>query len=241
MNLAYLVIELKRLARNKRVLIFSMALPAGLLAVLGNVYGDGAVNGASAQAYLMVSMAIMGVMANALGGGGSIAVERGLGWNRQLRLTPLSPLSYLLTKVLLAVVAATGPLLVTFVVGRVVLGIDLSLGTWAQLAGLVLASSLPFAALGVAFGYLVKAESVQQMVGLTNMALGLLGGLWIPVQAGFMKTIAQLTPTYWAADLARGPLFHGHPSLRAVLVMCAWTAGLGLLAYRRFQVSTARA
>ena len=32
----------------------------------------------------MVSMAILGVMANALSGGGSIAVERGLGWKPEI-------------------------------------------------------------------------------------------------------------------------------------------------------------
>ena len=39
----------------------------------------------------MVSMGLFGSMSAAIGSGGTIAVERGLGWNRQLRLTPLQP------------------------------------------------------------------------------------------------------------------------------------------------------
>ena len=39
----------------------------------------------------MVSMAGFGAMIAAIAGGARIAAERSVGWNRQLRLTPLAP------------------------------------------------------------------------------------------------------------------------------------------------------
>lgn len=241
MNVTYLYFELKRMLRNRRVLIFSLVLPAVLLLFIGKAWGNGEVApGLSGKAYFMVSMALLGVMANALSGGGSIAVERGLGWNRQLRLTPLRPLDYVISKVLMSVMIAAGPLVVTFLIGRFALDIQLSGGAWLATAGLVLLSALPFAALGVALGYFIKPESAQQVVGLSNMALALLGGIYFPVASGFMQKIAEFTPTYWAGRLARGPMTHGHPSMQALLVIAAWTVGLGFIAFRRFQVATER-
>jgi ABC-2 type transport system permease protein len=239
-NATYLVFETKRMLRNRRVLIFSMVLPSVLLLFLGHAYGDAKVAGVGAPEYFMVSMAILGVMANALSGGGSIAVERGLGWNRQLLLTPLRPISYVITKVLMSVLIALGPLLATFLIGKFALHIQLTPAQWASTAGLVILSCLPFAALGVAVGYFIKAESAQQVVGLINMALALLGGIWFPVTGGVMKTVAQFTPSYWAAQLARGPITDGHPSGLAFLVIAAWTVGLGFVAFRRFQVAGQR-
>jgi ABC-2 type transport system permease protein len=242
MNPTYLYFEFTRILRNRRVLMFSLVLPSVMLVFIGRAYGDGTVfPGVSGKAYFMVSMALLGVMANALSSGGTIAVERGLGWNRQLRLTPLRPVDYVITKVLVALGIAAGPLLMTFLIGRLVLDIQLGAAVWASMAGLVLLSALPFAALGVAIGYFIKPESAQQVVGLVNMGLALLGGIWFPVTGGAMKTIAELTPTYWAGQLARGPLVHGHPSAQSLIVIAAWTVGLTAIAFRRFQVATERA
>ena len=53
--------EILRLVRNRRVLIFSMLMPAMLLLIFGGLYKKDSLNGASAAAYLMVSMGLFGV------------------------------------------------------------------------------------------------------------------------------------------------------------------------------------
>jgi energy-coupling factor transporter ATP-binding protein EcfA2 len=50
-------------------------------------------------------------------GGAMVAVERALGWTRQLRLTPLRPLAYMAIKVLSAMVLGLMSVVVVFVVG----------------------------------------------------------------------------------------------------------------------------
>jgi ABC-2 type transport system permease protein len=242
-NITYLRMEIKRLVRNRRILIFSMLMPALLMLIFaGTSKGD--LNGVSAKAYLMVSMGLFGSMSAAIGSGGSIAVERGLGWNRQLRLTPLRPNQYLVTKVLLSLLMAVPPLVVVYLLGGLALGVRLPMGTWALIGLGSWLGALPFAALGVVIGYIARPDSVQQVSGLLYMLLAAFGGLWIPVEVmpSVMRSIAEFTPAYWVGQVARSPLFHhGALSMHAVVVLLAWTAGLSVVALRRFQAATARA
>jgi ABC-2 type transport system permease protein len=243
MNLTYLRMEIVRLRRNKRVWIFSIAMPVVLLLIFGSLYKNEDLGGASATAYLMVSMGLFGSMSAALGAGGSIAVERGIGWNRQLRLTPLQPTAYVLAKLILALVVALPPLLVTFVTGAAALGVRLPAGTWLEVAGLAWLGALPFAALGILIGYLAKPDSVQQVSTLVNLLLAAFGGIWVPVEQmpHLMHQIAEYTPAYWVGITARAPLFGQHLDGQALEVLAAWTVVIGLLALRRFRADTARA
>jgi ABC-2 type transport system permease protein len=181
-------------------------------------------------------------MSSAIGSGGSIAVERGIGWNRQLRLTPLRPSGYVLSKVALSLLMALPPLLVTYAVGGLALGVRLPATTWTLVGLGSWLGALPFAALGVVVGYVARPDSVQQLSGLLYMLLAAFGGIWVPVEQmpHLMRTIAAYTPAYWVGQVARSPLFHGSLNLHAVAVLLAWAAGLGLVALRRFRADTAR-
>lgn len=243
MNATYLRMEIRRLLRNRRVLLFSILMPVVLTLIFGGLYRKASLHGVSAAAYLMVSMGLFGSMSGAIGSGGSIATERGIGWNRQLRLTPLRPAGYVLSKVVLSLLMALPPLLVTYAAAAVALGVRLPAGTW----GLVFLGSwlgaLPFAALGVVVGYVARPDSVQQVSALLYMLLAAFGGIWVPVEQmpKLMHTIAEYTPAYWVGQVARSPLFHRALDTHALVVMLAWTAGLAVLALRRFQADTARA
>ncbi len=53
-------------------------------------------------AYILVSMALYGAALTAAAGGSMVAMERAMGWSRQLRLTPLNPVVYIVMKALVA-------------------------------------------------------------------------------------------------------------------------------------------
>jgi ABC-2 type transport system permease protein len=243
MNLTYLRMEITRVIRNRRVLIFSILLPSILLVVIGSANKGQSINGATVAAYIMVSMGIFGAMSSATGTAGSIAVERSVGWNRQLRLTPLRPAQYMMSKVLLALLLVLPSLAVVYLVGALALDVRLSAAVWAQVFLGSWLSALPFAALGLIIGYLAKPDSIQQISGLIFFLLSLFGGLWLPVESmpHIMRVIATYTPAYWAGQVARAPLFHGHLEPKAVVVLLAWAVGLGIIGIRRFQADTARA
>lgn len=243
MNTTYLRMEIIRLYRNKRVIIFSILMPAVLLLIFGGIYKKDALAGVNAAAYLMVSMGLFGSMTAAIGSGGSIAVERGIGWNRQLRLTPLRPNVYVLSKVVLSLIIALPPILITYLFGVLVLDVRLPADIWLLIIAGSWLGALPMAALGVVVGYLAKPDSVQQISGLLYMMLAAFGGIWVPVEQmpTLMHRIAEWTPAYWVGQVARSPLFHHALNARAVAMLGAWTLVLGLVALRRFRADTARA
>lgn len=244
MNLDYLVFDIKRTLRNRRVLIFSILMPLVLFAIFGlTIPKDASQDGISAIAYVMVSMAIFGSMSAAMSSGGVIAAERDGGWNRTLRLTPLKPQAYVITKVILSLLLAVPPLVVVFIFGMTVGDVHLSVAQWVSVALVSWLGALPFAAIGLVIGYVAKPDSVQPITGLSTMLIAAFGGLWLPVDQmpSVMKHIAQLTPAYWTGQSSRSALSQSGLDMHAVLVVLGWTVVLGAIALRRFRADTARA
>ena len=91
-SLTFVRLELRRMLRNRRTIFFTLVFPAGLFFAFGGTQGwnDDAGNG-NVAAYIMVSMALYGAALTAASAGAMVALERAMGWSRQLRLTPLSP------------------------------------------------------------------------------------------------------------------------------------------------------
>jgi ABC-2 type transport system permease protein len=117
----YIRYELLRMLRNRRFFLFSLGFPLVLYYVIAapnrNVTDLGG-SGVSAPLYLMVGLAAFGTMNAVISGGARIALDRSVGWTRQLRLTPLSPRSYLATKILVAYLTALITIVVLAIAGR---------------------------------------------------------------------------------------------------------------------------
>src|SRR5689334_17414426 len=101
--------ELMRTFRNRRFVVFSLGFPIVLYFMIAgpnrnevNLAGSGI----SAPVYFMVGLTAFGAMNAVLSMGARIAAERTVGWNRQLRLTPLSTGRYFRVKVLTAYATA---------------------------------------------------------------------------------------------------------------------------------------
>jgi ABC-2 type transport system permease protein len=244
MNLDYLKFDIRRTLRNRRVVIFAILMPVILFAIFGlTIPKDASEGGISAIAYVMVSMAIFGSMSAAMSSGGVIAAERDGGWNRTLRLTPLKPQAYVISKVILSLLLAIPPLVVVFLFGMTVGNVHLSASQWISVGLVSWLGALPFAAIGLVIGYVAKPDSVQPITGLSTMLIAAFGGLWLPVDSmpSVMKHIAQLTPAYWTGQSSRSALSQGGVDMNAVYVVLAWTVVLGFIALRRFRADTARA
>ncbi|MEZ5097503.1 MAG: ABC transporter permease [Nocardioides sp.] len=161
LNLTLLGIELRRVLRNRRTIIFAFLFPSMLFFVFAGSqeYADQRIGVGNVSAYIMVSMALYGAALTAASGGAAVAVERSLGWSRQLRLTPLSPVSYILVKTVLAVLLGAIAVAMVNVCGLVQGKPDMPASTWVGCALLTIACSLVFAALGVFVGYLVPGRT----------------------------------------------------------------------------------
>jgi ABC-2 type transport system permease protein len=235
--------ELMRNFRNRRFFVFTVGFPLVLYFLIAapnrgehNLSGTGI----SAPVYFMVGLAALGTMNAVVGAGGRIAVERFLGWTRQLRLTPLSARAYFGTKVAAAYLTALLTILVLYAAG-ISLGVSLSAGRWLQMTGLLLVGLLPFAALGIMLGHLLGVEAVGPTIGAISGLLGFLGGVWFPLGDGVMRDIAQTLPSFWLVQASQVSLGGQGWSVTGWLVVAGWTAVLSLLAGQAYRRDTRRA
>jgi ABC-2 type transport system permease protein len=241
MNLTVLRIELTRMLRNRRTIIFTLVFPAALFFAFGSGsdWNESVGNG-NVAAYIMVSMALYGAALTAASGGAMVAMERALGWSRQLRLTPLSPTAYILMKALLALVLGAVAISVVNIAGIVQGKPSMPVHVWIECAVLTLICTMVFAALGVFVGYLVPGENAMQVLGPGLALFSFLGNVFIPITEGStMWHIASLTPMFGVAEISRAPLTGDLPWY-AVVNAVAWFAIFVAGAAWRMSKDTAR-
>ena len=242
LNLTVLGIELKRMLRNRRTIIFTLIFPAALLLVFGGQDGwqDKAGSG-NVAAYILISMALYGAALTAAAAGSMVALERALGWSRQLRLTPLNPVAYILMKAVVALTMGALAIAAVYVVGIVQGKAEMPTDVWILSAVVTLFCTLTFAALGVFVGFIVPGENAMQILGPGLALLAFLGGVFIPIDSysQIVRDIAYWTPMYGVAEIARAPLTHELPWY-AVVNAVGWFAIFVAGAAWRMSKDTAR-
>ena len=208
LNTTVLRIELKRMLRNRRTVIFTLVFPAALFFALGSgADWNQPVGHGNVAAYVMTSMALYGAALTAASGGAMVAMERALGWSRQLRLTPLSPTAYILMKALLALVLGAVAITVVNLADLSQAKPSMPTHVWLACAVLTLLCTMVFAALGVFVGYLVPGENAMQVLGPGLALFSFLGNVFIPIEQGStMWHVASLTPMFGVAEVSRAPL-----------------------------------
>ncbi|MFG1785155.1 ABC transporter permease [Rhodococcus oryzae] len=241
-SLGFLLLELRRMLRNKRTLTFTLVMPPAFFAIFGvqsdyttQSYGSGNVT-----AYVMISMAVYGAMLATTSGGAMVSIERALGWSRQLRLTPLRPSAYVATKIAVAMALGLVSVSVVFLVGGV-LGAHMPAAAWLGCFLLAWLGSVVFAAFGLFMGYLLPSENVMQILGPGLAILAFAGGLFVP-PSGWFETVSRFFPTYGVAALARSPLGEIGAGTAAVAVvnLLVWAAIFVVGATVLFRRDTAR-
>jgi ABC-2 type transport system permease protein len=253
-NLTALGIEVRRLLRNKRTAIFAVVMPCILFLLFGlNKSYANASNGAGAygnvSAYILISMALYGAVLATTSGGAMVSVERAAGWSRQLRLTPLSPVAYVLIKALTAMVLGGTSVIAVFIVGEATGKPSMPVWLWLVSALCVWVGSLLFAVFGLFMGYLLPTENAMQFLGFVLLLFSFGGGLFIPLSQfpHVLRVIAEFTPLYGLNALVHAPLLNGSTQANwvgnpAVWVgnAVAWLVIFAAGAIWRFRKDTAR-
>jgi ABC-2 type transport system permease protein len=243
MPLLYVRYELLRTVRNRRFFLLSLGFPLILFFIVAgpnrNVH-DFDHSGISFPLYYMVGMATFGTMSAMLSCGGRIASERAVGWNRQLRITPLSPRAYFRVKVLTGYMMALISLLALYAAG-LSLGVSLPANEWLKMTALILVGLVPFAALGITLGHMLTPDSIGPAMGGGISLLALLGGVYFPLEAhGFLHDVAQYIPSYWLVQASHVALGGAPWGIKGWVVMITWTVLLGGLAVRAYRKDTGR-
>lgn len=160
--------------------------------------------GTSVGAFFVASFGAYGVLGIAIFSFGvDIAVERGRGWLRLLRATPLPAWVYFTGKLAVAVLFAALTLAVLFATAYGLAGVRLPPERWAQLFATLLAGGAAFSTLGFALGYWASPRGAAPIANLVYLPLSFASGLFIPLAnlPQVVQDLAPYLPTYHFAQL----------------------------------------
>src|SRR4051794_15329612 len=188
--LVYLVrCELVKLLRVPIFVISTLVFPLMFFAFFGLPNINEEISGVKLGAYILASYGAYSVISVALFSfGASIAAERGLGWNKLLRVTPLQPRALFAAKAIMAMIFGLAVLSCLFTFGALV-GVRMPLQHWFGLIGLLLVGMIPFVALGLWIGYIAGPNSAAAVANVIFLPLSFASGLFLPLD--FLPGIIQ--------------------------------------------------
>lgn len=195
--------------------------------------------GAPVQRYLLVSYAVFGVMSPGLFGFGvSLAMERESGLLTLKRALPMPPGAYLIGKMLMAMAAAAFVVVLLLILGE-------SLGhtafSPAQMLALLVTGMLgvlPFCAMGLWVGSLIKGQGAPGVLNLIYLPMSFLSGLWVPLKQlpHALQQIAPVFPAYHLDQVALSAVGFSAAAIGGhVLVLAGFTVLFAVLAARRLR------
>lgn len=248
--LTYTKYELLRTVRNRQAFLFSLVFPLVMYFLLAgpnknnhNFGGDATHHtGLFAPLYYMTGLLAFGAMIAVMSGGARIAAERKIGWNRLLRLTPLSPRSYLRGKILVGYTLAAVGIVLLYACG-IAMGVRMPFGDWVGMTALVLVSLVPFAAFGIGLGHLVNDDAMGPAMGGGVSLFAFLGGTWFPITgSGGFAAFCKLLPSFWLVRAGNIGLGAGNPwGTEAWIVIVVWSAVMIAFAGWAYRRDTRRA
>jgi ABC-2 type transport system permease protein len=237
-------LDLRRQLRDRFGMFFVVGLPAFMFLVFG-LGSDDRVGSANVAMYVMVSMAAYGAVTATTSVAGSAVLERTLGWGRQLSLTPMRPLAFVLAKAAVAMVIAGIPVTLIYVIGAVT-GARGELSDWVLSAALVWGGAAMFAIYGLALCLFFTSQNASGIASGLIVIMAFLGNVFTPM-SGLLLDIGRLTPLYGYAALARYPLTEGwtaggehDPLWLPVANVAAWTVIFAMVAVLGVRRSRAR-
>ena len=237
-------IEVRRLLRNRRTLIFTVIAPALFFLIFGlnSAYAGLRAGVGNISASVLISMALYGAVLATTSGGAMVSLERAAGWSRQLRTTPLRPAAYVTIKMFSSLVLGGASVAVVYLVAVATGKPSMPVWVWVVSALAVWIGSLLFAAFGLFVGYLLPSENVMQAIGFVLMLFSFGGGLFIPLSqfSPALRTMAAFTPLYGLNQLVHYPLTQSGFVWSWVANLLVWLALFVAGAAWRFRRDTAR-
>lgn len=206
---AQIVAELRTSFRVPEYVVGVVAVPVILFAMFGlpNA-GRMLPEGTDVAALLFASMSAYGVLSLAIFTFGvAVAEERGKGWLRRMRATPMPFWAYFAAKVVAALAFTVLILAGTLGVAVLVGGVAFDTGRLAATLGLLFLGTIAFSTMGFAMAYWFRPKAAAAVGNLIFLPLSFLSGFFIPLGElpDFMARLAPYLPSHhfgqlvWAA------------------------------------------
>lgn len=230
--------ELLQQVRMPMGLVWSLIATPILFLFIGFGWAGQDVAGIDGKTYMMASFAAFGTFNIMLGTFGSgVASDRSARRHVLYRAMPVRPVVLLGAKVLVAcgMTAVMATLVVTIAVAT---GTRIDPLAAASLIGRMALGGIPFIAMGLAIGYLVRPSSVAVVINILSLGLSFLSGIYFPIPetGGALQPVANWSPMYRLAELGRDAVGAetANGMLHTVLVLAVYTLVFSLLALRAY-------
>ncbi len=196
--------ECLRYLRSPGFVLPTMLFPATFYLMFAVMLGMG--NSVDAPRFLLGTYSTFGVMGPGLFGFGvSLALERGNGLLTLKRALPMPPAAYLLGKMVMAMLMALMIVVLLQGLAVMVAGVQLTPLQILRLTTTCVLGALPFSALGLLLGTLVKCDAAPALVNLVYLPMALLSGLWFPLSVlpQLLRNLAPVWPSHHLNMLAQ--------------------------------------
>lgn len=224
--------ECLRVLRTPGFSIPILVLPVAFYLLLGVAMARGAGVG---SVFFFVGFAVYGVLGPGLIGIGSLlSADRSQGILEFKRALPMPYASYVISKLLMAIILSTVVTIVIGLLAAFVGGVALNAGQFTLIAVVVVLGVAPVSAIGLVIASYAPPSGASAIAGTLLVAMAILAGLFYPLPPTF-ETLRAIWPTYHlqqlglaaAAEASRGSVL-GH-----VAVLIGFTAAFGFIAARR--------
>jgi len=203
MSWYYLGLELKRQIKQPMTLFFCGLMPVLFYLLFGSMPGmDQASGRGNANAMVVLFMSVYGAIMTATMSANSVSFERPLGWNRELRLTPLRPWAYIATKIINALLGSVLSMAVLYIVALAMGKAQMPAWMWLAGLGIGLVCGITFGALSLFFGSILPGQTaIGVMIPILLVCCFLAGIFSIPMMGTFFAATQKIVPLGGAANL----------------------------------------
>lgn len=161
--------------------------------------------GSEIARYLLAGYSCFGAISSCLFGMGmGIAMERAQGWLELKQASPMPGFAYLGAKTVSCIVFGLLTVATLMALSLTIGGVHLHAYEAAELFGVVLVGSLPFAALGLLIALIVPPNAGPGVINLINLPMAFASGMWMPLNMlpHWIQRIAPALPNYHFVQLA---------------------------------------
>lgn len=229
--------ECLRYLRAPSFLLPTLLFPTVFYLMFGIFLGKA--NGPDAPRFFLAAYSTFGVMAPGLFGFGvSLAIERDGGLLLLKRALPMPPAAYLLGKMVMALLSASAIVALLLGMALVLAHVPLAPGQVAATFFTCVLGVLPFCAMGLFIGSLIKGQGAPGVINLIYLPMAFLSGLWFPltILPGFLQQLGPVWPSYHLNRLALNAVGLGQEGTwMHIAVLAIYTVVFVGLAARRLR------
>ncbi|MGP7818089.1 ABC transporter permease [Niallia sp. 01092] len=217
--------EILRMFRNRYYIFWSLCMPIMFYFLFTKLISSPQNDQALWKAHYLMSMTTFSVMGSSIMTLGiKLVQEQTQGWTRFIKISPLSTGVYFAAKMVAQTLIHVFSIVVIFLAGVLINGVELSLFQWMMCGVWIIFGSFPFLGIGTLVGTMKKVETASGISNLIYMVLAIMGGMWMPIDIfpKLMQAIAKWLPSYQFADGAWEIIRGNNPNVMNSLLLIGY-------------------